>query len=378
MVKSICLSGTLTDVMRLNVLRILSLSPEDVDMNVGRMYRNNVHIVVQKRDSTSGVHMGFLDPLMSLSELRTIAAGVTDEDHTATLCFTPSIRLCDKYYAILRQELIECGAKETIFTQTKSALLSRWHSCTDKDVQQKLRQTFVMGVGDCKALIATTIASHGVDFKNLRRVIFLGFPSTIEEFWQIIGRAGRGSDGPVLVSVLWSESDFTPKRGREPNSAGLAFCKNEVDCRHEVGLRFFGQEKFAPLARCECYCCDICKAKGKLSRGDSKCSICNDLPHPLTFPSRSTANHMFAKIKPPISVIETFEEILRKNPVWDNLERTTYSTKFRKGLFTQAIASAKVGGTTIDIPHDLVWQFSHKEYLAASFVELAWCGEAKQ
>ena len=42
MVKSICLSGTLTEVMRLNVLRILSLPLEDVDMNVGRMYRNNV------------------------------------------------------------------------------------------------------------------------------------------------------------------------------------------------------------------------------------------------------------------------------------------------------------------------------------------------
>jgi len=310
MVKSICLSGTLTEVMRLNVLRILSLPLEDVDMNVGRMYRNNVFIEVQKRDSTSGVRVGFLDPL--LSELQTIAAGVTDEDRTATLCFTPSIRLCNKYFDKLRQELIKCGAKETIFTRTKHALLSRWHSCTHEDVQQQLRQTFVMGVGDCKALIATTIASHGVDFKNLRRIFFFGFPSTIEEFWQIIGRAGRGSDGPVLVSVLWSTSDFTPKRGREPNSAGLAFCKNEVDCRHEIGLRFFGQEKFDPMARCECYCCDICKVKGKLSRDGSKCSICNDLPHPLTFPSRTTGNHMFAKIiKPPISVVEIFEELLR-------------------------------------------------------------------
>ncbi len=83
MVESIFLSETLTDVMRLNVLRILSLFLEDVGMNVGRMYRNNI-IEVQKRDSTSGVRMGFLDPLVS--EQQTISAEVTDEDHTAMLC----------------------------------------------------------------------------------------------------------------------------------------------------------------------------------------------------------------------------------------------------------------------------------------------------
>jgi len=171
MVKSICLSGTLTEVMRLNVLRILSLPLEDVDMNVGRMYRNNVFIEVQKRDSTSGVRVGFLDPL--LSELQTIAAGVTDEDRTATLCFTPSIRLCNKYFDKLRQELIKCGAKETIFTRTKHALLSRWHSCTHEDVQQQLRRTFVMGVGDCKALIATLLPPMELILKIFAELLFL-------------------------------------------------------------------------------------------------------------------------------------------------------------------------------------------------------------
>jgi len=133
----------------------------------------------------------------------------------------------------------------------------------DKDETQRL-----FSEGRLDVLVATTAFGMGIDKSNIRRVIHLGLPLSLEEYFQQIGRAGR--DGrPSECLTLWAEADIMKSRSVVAVTASnahaakikLALCSKMEEyvktttCRRDFLLRYFGDR--ATL----CYTCDLCTSR---------------------------------------------------------------------------------------------------------------------
>jgi ATP-dependent DNA helicase RecQ len=128
--------------------------------------------------------------------------------------------------------------------------------------------------GDAEVVAATNAFGMGIDRPDVRAVIHLGPPGSIEAYYQEVGRAGRdGHD--ALGLLLVSPRDLTLRRllierggGEGPISPAVVEHKWGLflelirwveggSCRHDAILRYFGDEA-ETLAGCGR--CDVCRA----------------------------------------------------------------------------------------------------------------------
>jgi len=123
--------------------------------------------------------------------------------------------------------------------------------------------------GELEAVVATNAFGMGIDRPDVRAVVHLGPPGSIEAYYQEVGRAGRDGE-PALGLLLHSAGDL-PLRRRLLEGDGVP---DEVvehkwglflelmryadggSCRHDAVLRYFGDEA-ETLAGCGV--CDVCR-----------------------------------------------------------------------------------------------------------------------
>src|SRR5262249_30741149 len=128
--------------------------------------------------------------------------------------------------------------------------------------------------GDLDIVVATNAFGMGIDRPDVRAVIHLGPPGSIEAYYQEVGRAGR--DGaPALGLLLISARDLPLRRALLERGTGDTAPDRAVleakwsmflersrgaeggSCRHDAILRYFGDEA-ETLAGCGR--CDVCLA----------------------------------------------------------------------------------------------------------------------
>jgi ATP-dependent DNA helicase RecQ len=127
--------------------------------------------------------------------------------------------------------------------------------------------------GRVEVVVATNAFGMGIDRPDVRAVVHLGPPGSIEAYYQEVGRAGR--DGaPALGLLLVSAGDLALRRallerggdGAAPDPAvvehkwgmflELIRWVEGGSCRHDAILRYFGDEA-ETLAGCGR--CDVCR-----------------------------------------------------------------------------------------------------------------------
>jgi ATP-dependent DNA helicase RecQ len=130
--------------------------------------------------------------------------------------------------------------------------------------------------GRAEIVVATNAFGMGIDRPDVRAVIHLGPPGSIEAYYQEVGRAGR--DGaPALGLLLVSARDLPLRRlllergadGVAPDPAVLEHKWGMFlelirwveggSCRHDAILRYFGDEAETLSG---CGRCDVCRALG--------------------------------------------------------------------------------------------------------------------
>ncbi len=145
-----------------------------------------------------------------------------------------------------------------------------YHAGLDAATRTRAQAAFMSGAAQIAC--ATNAFGMGIDRADVRAVIHLGPPGSIEAYYQEVGRAGRdGAD--ALALMCWTQQDLPLRRRlleRPQEDAGpdgevvehkwnlfleLIRWAEGGSCRHDAILRYFGDEA-ETLAGCGR--CDVC------------------------------------------------------------------------------------------------------------------------
>jgi len=142
--------------------------------------------------------------------------------------------------------------------------IAAYHAGLGDDHRKQAHYDFLAGRVEC--VVATVAFGMGIDKPDVRRVIHVSPPKTLEEYYQQVGRAGR--DGLPASCILYHnavgftryESDFY-KKGLEGDAldryhasirAMRAFAEKDSGCRRRHILQHFKE----PIG--DTWCCGAC------------------------------------------------------------------------------------------------------------------------
>jgi ATP-dependent DNA helicase RecQ len=143
-----------------------------------------------------------------------------------------------------------------------------YHAGLGPEAREKAQRAFLAGA--VEVMVATNAFGMGIDRPDVRAVVHLGPPGSIEAYYQEVGRAGR--DGAPAWGLLLVSPGDMPRRRRllESDAPGEAVLAHKWglflelmrwaeggSCRHDAILRYFGDEAETLDG---CGHCDVCAA----------------------------------------------------------------------------------------------------------------------
>jgi len=174
-------------------------------------------------------------------------------------------------YAPTRKQADEESARLT----ARRWRVRAYHAGLDGKTRDAAQRDFADG--RLEIVVATNAFGMGIDRPDVRAVIHLGPPGSIEAYYQEVGRAGR--DGAPAIGLLLISTRDLPlrrallERGTGDTATDPAIVEHKWSmflelirwaeggsCRHDAILRYFGDEA-ETLAGCGR--CDVCLALGE-------------------------------------------------------------------------------------------------------------------
>jgi ATP-dependent DNA helicase RecQ len=146
-----------------------------------------------------------------------------------------------------------------------------YHAGLDGPVRERVQDQFIGS--DLDIVVATNAFGMGIDRSDVRAVVHLAPPSSLEAYYQEVGRAGRdGADAWALLLIAPGDMPLRRRlieRGSDdgPPQPGVIEHKWNLflelmrwaeggSCRHDAILRYFGDEGEALGG---CGRCDVCQ-----------------------------------------------------------------------------------------------------------------------
>ena len=161
---------------------------------------------------------------------------------------------------------------------TNGLLALPYHAGLDKEIRAEHQDRFVTESG--LVIVATIAFGMGIDKPDVRYVFHTDLPSSIEAYYQEIGRAGRDGE-PAMAHMLFGPGDIALRRRFIENDGSdeehkmrehkrldtfIAYA-DAITCRRQILLAYFG-DKSEP-----CNNCDICNSPLDLSDGTAHAQL---------------------------------------------------------------------------------------------------------
>ena len=193
----------------------------------------------------------FVEPLPDIDVLAdTLSSGLQN----LRLAFPKTLVFCGLGETSVLYKLIRAKLRED-FTEPSGypdfhcyRLVDMFHRPCKKGMKEKILDSFVQDDGRLRIIIATTAFSMGIDCPDIRNVIHFRPPSTMEQYIQEAGRAGR--DGKQSTALLLYG-------GKIAKHVEKRYGKNTSTCRRELVFKdflFYDKNFCQPPMKC----CDIC------------------------------------------------------------------------------------------------------------------------
>lgn len=222
-------TATATEMVREDILNNLNLKNPKVV--TGSLFRNNLTITAQHRQSDGRRQ------LLSFLKEHSNEAGII--------------------YAFSRKQT-ESTAK---YLQMQGYRAKAYHAGLPTDVKNRIFRDFV--ADNLNIVVATIAFGMGIDKSNIRFVVHMNLPKTLENYYQEIGRAGRdGLDATTLL--LFSTQDIVQQKSfindlPDTPYKESAFEKintisrfaNSDSCRHQQIAHYFHDKIEACGDRCD-------------------------------------------------------------------------------------------------------------------------------
>lgn len=132
---------------------------------------------------------------------------------------------------------------------------------TPERSKEVVTKSLLDSTGVVRVVFASVALGMGVDLRGVNTIIHYGAPSSIEDYFQASGRAGRGGESSKSI-VYWTPSDC-PMR-KEPSTAHerevndvREYVENSMECRRKWLLKYFTPDS-AQCGDDPVMCCDVC------------------------------------------------------------------------------------------------------------------------
>ena len=178
-----------------------------------------------------------------------------------TILFCHTYQDCSKFYMYINHFLK--GDKTDppgLPNEVEYRLITMYSRASTEHFKETVTNLFAERSSTLRLIIATAAFGMGIDYPDIDQIIHWGSPSTVEQYAQEVGRAGR--EGQKACAIL-----LHGHVNRHTEMSMKHYCENKKECRRtKLYKSFIIYKKCDSDNKCEC--CDICAM-------NCKCMLCS-------------------------------------------------------------------------------------------------------